>query len=178
MSQTVGRHATKRDKNGLAVPVRADRDVAIRYFFAIVPGQSLGEAMQMSGDRRFFRLYDALRDDAYRNTSPGTLCRKFGISWLDLMELWRQYNTACGLMRMATQLPQIMNDVIEDALSHETVCFRCDGMGTESRADKQRTCQVCKGCKKVRIPGHEHAQWLVLKALRLTQVKSPTAFFR
>jgi hypothetical protein len=34
------------------------------------------DVLQFSGDERFFRLYDALHDDAYRNTSPGTLCRR------------------------------------------------------------------------------------------------------
>src|SRR5215472_1813306 len=137
----MGRPPARKDKNGRPMPVRADRDRLVKWFFYYIP-QEFDEAMQMSGDRRFLTLCDALYDDAYRGTSPGTLCRKFGISWLDLMELWRKYNTAWALMGMATHLPQVMNEVIEDAVSHETVCFRCGGMGTESRADKQRTCQV------------------------------------
>ena len=54
------------------------------WFFDDVPRGAFDEAMQLSGDKRFYRLYDALYDDAYRNTSAGTLSRKFGVSWHDL----------------------------------------------------------------------------------------------
>jgi hypothetical protein len=151
------------------VPVRADRDRFVQWFFDYIPRPDFDEAMELSGNKRFYRLHDALHDDAYRNTSPGTLCRKFGISWLDLMDLWRQYNTACGLIHVATHLPQIMEDVVEDALSHEAMCSRCDGMGTVEPAENQRPCRVCNGLGRVRVPGHEPARRLVLKALGLTQ---------
>jgi len=55
------------------MPVRADRDRLMKGFFEAVPRATLDEALQVSGDRKFYRLYDALHDDAYRNTSPGTL---------------------------------------------------------------------------------------------------------
>src|SRR5437899_3906930 len=74
-----GRPAIRKDKNGLPRPVRPDRDRAIKTFFDSVPRPDFDDAMQMSGDKRFYRLHDALHDDAYRHTSPGTLCRKFGI---------------------------------------------------------------------------------------------------
>ena len=103
-----GRPPTRKDKNGLPVTVRPDRDRLMRWFFDDVPRSALDEAMQSSGNKRFYRLHDALHDDAYRNTLPGTLCRRFGISWPDLMELWRSYNRDLGLMIMANNLPQVM----------------------------------------------------------------------
>jgi hypothetical protein len=48
-----GRPASKNDKNGIPVPVRADRDRAIQLFFENVPPENLDEAMQLSGDTRF-----------------------------------------------------------------------------------------------------------------------------
>jgi hypothetical protein len=74
------------------VPARADRDRAVNAFFEAVPRTDFEDAMLMSGDDRFHQLHDALHDDAYRNTSPGTLCRRFGISWWDLMRLWGSHN--------------------------------------------------------------------------------------
>ena len=74
------------------MPVRADRDRFIQAFFEEVPSQDFDDAMMTSGDERFHRLHDAMHDDAYRRTSPGTLCRRFGISWGDLMNLWHSYN--------------------------------------------------------------------------------------
>jgi hypothetical protein len=47
-------------------------------------------------DERFHRLYDALHDDAYRKTSPGTLCRRFNISLMDLTNLWWNHNLLWG----------------------------------------------------------------------------------
>ena len=106
-----GRPATRQDKHGRPIPVRADRDRLMKWVFEAVPRETLEEAMQLSGEKKFYRLYDALHDDAYRNTSPGTLCRRFGISWLDLRDLWRQYNRDLGLMIMAKNLPQVMEDI-------------------------------------------------------------------
>jgi len=109
-----GRPPTRKDQNGLPVTVRPDRDRLMRWFFDDVPRSALDEAMQSSGNKRFYRLHDALHDDAYRNTLPGTLCRRFGISWPDLMELWRSYNRDLGLMIMANNLPQVMEGIAID----------------------------------------------------------------
>src|SRR5262249_44390266 len=112
-----GRPATRTDKNGRPMPVRADRDRPINWLFALLRHHpDFGEVLQFSGDERFFRLYDALHDDAYRNTSPGTLCRRFGVSLQDLVDVWREYNSLLGQMYMATQLSQIMEDVTNNAL--------------------------------------------------------------
>ena len=52
------------------MPVRADRDCFIQWFFEAVPGPALDEALMLSGDERLFRLHNALYDDVYRNVSP------------------------------------------------------------------------------------------------------------
>ena len=99
----------------------------LKSFFEDVPRAGLDEAFLMSGDDQFYWLYDALHDDAYRRTSPGRLCRKFGISWIDLIELWRQYNVHLGLIGMATHLPQVTEDVAQDAWNRDESCSHCDG---------------------------------------------------
>src|SRR5215813_14618506 len=125
----IGRPATLHDKHRRPMPVRADRARPINWLFALLRNHpDFGDVLQFSGDERFFRLYDALHDDAYRNTSPGTLCRRFGISLQDLVDVWREYNSLLGQMYMATQLPQIMRDVTNNALNRDVVCLRCDGL--------------------------------------------------
>jgi hypothetical protein len=64
-----GRPATRKDKNGRPMPVRADRDRPVQCFFESVPRAKLEEALEGSGDPKFLRLYDALQDPAYRNTN-------------------------------------------------------------------------------------------------------------
>jgi hypothetical protein len=162
-----GRPLTRQDKNGRPMPVRADRDRLMKGFFEAVPRGPLEEAMQVSGDKKFYRLYDALHDDAYRNTSPGTLCRKFGISWLDLMDLWRKYNRDLGMMIMANHLPQVLDDISVDALRRECVCPRCDGVGQVGETGDTRPCPVCDGRRTIWVPGDPTARKLVLAVMRL-----------
>jgi hypothetical protein len=141
-----GRPLTRKDKNGRSVPVRADRDSAVKTFFDAVPRTKLDDAMRMSGDHRFYRLHDAIHDAAYRNMSKGTLCRKLGISLQDLFDVWRQYNLHMGMIQMENHLPEILVDLAVDSLSREAVCPQCDGIGVR---ELKRVCPVCGGVGSV-----------------------------
>jgi hypothetical protein len=111
----LGRPATLQDKNGRAIPVRADRDRPVQWFFEAAPREKLEDALESSGDPKFLRLYDALQDPAYRNTNLSTLCRRFGVSLKDLAKLWMDYNVALGMIYLADSLPEIMKQTAEDA---------------------------------------------------------------
>ena len=119
MRRPRGRPASKKDKNGRPMPVRADRDRPMQWFFEDVPRQDLYDAMLLSGDGRFRRLHAALNDDAYRNVAPGTVCRKFGISWMDLIDLWFRNQLYWGLIGLANHMPRLADDLIEDSMSHD-----------------------------------------------------------
>lgn len=167
MRRPRGRPASKKDKNGRPMPVRADRDRFIQWFFEGVPGPALNEALMVSGDERFFRLHNALHDDVYRNVSPGTLCRKFGVSWLDLMNAWHSYTTHLGLLQMANHLPRILNDIGEDSESGDGPCLVCDGIGNVTADAGGFRCVACGGVGKVRGPGDAHARRLLFEILGL-----------
>src|SRR5215831_14223353 len=172
--RTPGRPATLQGKNGRPMPVRADRDRLMKLFFQCVRRPDFDDVLQFSGDQRFFRLYDTLHDDAYRNTSPGTLCRRFGISLRDLVDVWREYNRLMGLMYAATHLPQIVADVVHNARSRDVVRPRCDGLKNVRDGEAEtRTCPVCQGEGSVRIPGNAHARVLVFETLGLLGRKAP-----
>jgi hypothetical protein len=111
-----GRQAIQKDKNGRPLPVRADRDQPVQWFFEAAPRAKLEEALEGTGDPKFFRLYDALQDPVYRNTNLSTLCRRFGVSLKDLVKLWRDYNVALGMLYVGNLLPEIMKQTAEDAL--------------------------------------------------------------
>jgi hypothetical protein len=147
------------------VPVRADRDRLIQGFFEQVPRTDFEDAMLVSGDPRFLKLQETLHDDAYRNTSRGTLCRKFGISWWDLMRLWGNHNLLSGQMLMLNRLPQVMADITEEALSHQGPCPRCDGIGQVMRETGEAPCPVCDGDGEVRVPADENAVRLYLETI-------------
>jgi len=146
----------------------------MKLFFKCVRRPDFGDVLQFSGDERFFRLYDALHDDAYRNTSPGTLCRKFGVSLRDLVDVWREYNALLGIMYTSTHFPRIAADVVHNAMSRDVVCPRCDGLKTvRDREMESRTCPLCKGEGSVRVPGDPHAIQLVFEALGMVGRKGP-----
>jgi hypothetical protein len=44
------------------MPVRADRDHPVQWFFEASPREKLEEALEFSGDAKFLRLYAALQD--------------------------------------------------------------------------------------------------------------------
>jgi hypothetical protein len=119
-----GRPATHQDKNGRPMPVRADRDRPVQWFFETTPRDKLEEALEGSGDPKFSRLYDALQDPAYRNTNLSTLCRRFGVSLKDLVKLWRDYNVALGMLYVGNLLPEIMKQTAEDALRGDKDALR------------------------------------------------------
>jgi hypothetical protein len=124
----------------------------IQRFFEAVPHSDFEDAMLVSGDPRFCKLQEALHDDAYRNTTPGTLCRRFGISWWDLMRLWGNHNLLSAQILMLNHLPDVMADITEEALSHQGPCPRCDGIGRVMRESGEAPCPVCDGDGEVRVP--------------------------
>ena len=162
-----GRPSSKKDKNGRPMPVRADRDRFIQWFFEEIPRPGLDDAMLVSGDERFYRLHNALRDDVYRNVSPGTLCRKFGVSWLDLVSLWNRHSIYSRLLVMLNQLPRIAMDLAEDSESHDGPCPRCDGIGHVMRENGQAPCPACGGAGRVRVPGDANARRQLFEILGL-----------
>ena len=112
-----GRPAKLQDKDGRRIPVRADRDQPMKWFFENIPAATFEEAVWASDNPKFRRLYAALQDPAYRTTSRMTLCRNFGVSLKDLVELWGEYNIALARLAVFNRLPQIMKELAEDASS-------------------------------------------------------------
>jgi len=166
-SRKRGRPATRKDKNGRLMPVRADRDRLMKSLFEYLRHRpDFDDVLQLSGDARFLRLYDALHDDVYRNTSPGTLCRKFCISLRDLVDVWREYNALLGIMYTSTHFPQIAADVVHNAMSRDVVCPRCDGLKSVRDGEAEtRICPMCKGEGQVEVPGDPHAIQLVFEVM-------------
>jgi len=149
------------------MPVRADRDRFIQWFFEAVPGPDFDEALMVSGEERFYRLHNALHDDVYRNVSLGTLCRKFGVSWMDLMNLWHSYSTHLGLLQIANNLPKILDDIGEDSESRAAACPVCDGTGYAALDSIRYVCAACDGVGRGRVPGDAHARRLLFKTIGL-----------
>jgi hypothetical protein len=158
-----GRPATQKDKNGRPMPVRADRDQPMKSFFESIPPATFEEAVWSSGDPKLRRLYDALQDPAYQTTSRMTLCRNFGISLRDLLNVWSSYMRDLGRLAIFARLPEIAKQTAEDALSREVACGCCDGMGKVMNDEGQQSCPMCQGAGKIQMPADKDARRLVLE---------------
>jgi hypothetical protein len=134
--------------------------------------------MQLSGDERFYRLHDVLHDDIYRKTSPGTLCRRFGVSLLDLHELWRRHTLTLGMMLMENRLPAVMEGLSLFSMSREEACPRCDGIGSVREGDTRRECPRCEGVARVRVPGDPHSLRLWFEIMGLVGPKRRRSAWR
>jgi hypothetical protein len=162
-----GRPATHQDKNGRPVPVRADRDQPMKSFFESIPPATFEEVVCVSDEVKFLRLYAALQDPAYQTTSRMTLCRNFGISLRDLLNVWSSYIRDLGRLAIFTRLPEIVQQTAEDALSRDVECSSCDGMGKVMNDEGQQSCPMCQGAGKIQMPADKDPRRLVLEIARL-----------
>lgn len=115
----------------------------------------------------------ALRDPEYQEHSFISMCRRFSVSLSRLQTLYTDGMRHLGLLRMSTELPQVMADVAEDAKSRDIACPRCDGKMIIKSADGDRPCHICKERGTVRIPGDKHARDLVFESMKLTAQSGP-----
>jgi len=111
----------------------------MKCFFENISPDTFEEAVWSSGEPKFLGLYDAFQDPAYESTSRMTLCRNFGISLRDLLDVWYEYGRDLARLEIFNRLPEIARRTAEDALSREVACDRCDGIGQITKDDGQRT---------------------------------------
>ena len=90
-------------------------------------------------------------------------CRRCGISWMDLMDLWHRHTLYCGLMQIATRLPDILEDLAADSESRYGACPVCDGIGYLGDGSIRYTCVECDGGGRVRVPGDTHSRRLLFE---------------
>lgn len=115
----------------------------------------------------------ALRDPEYSEHSFIAMCRRFSVSLSRLQALYTEGMRSLGLLRMSTELPQVMADVAEDAKSRDIPCPRCDGKLVVPASDGPAPCPLCKQIGHVRVPGDKHARDLVFESMKLTGITSP-----
>lgn len=145
--------------------------------FASEVNMELLEAFLME-DAELETFARALKDPEYQDYSFIALCRRFAVSLSRLQSLYTDGMRHLGLLRMSTELPQVMADVAEDAKSRMVPCNRCDGIGVIKTGGTEedggaRECPVCKGGKTIRVTGDKHARDLMFESMKLTGQTSP-----
>ena len=88
-----------------------------------------------------------------------------GLSSIDLLDAFRNFQLLRGIIEMSRVAPEIMADVAEDARSRMETCKGCQGEGTVNT----RRCPQCEGEGLTRVPGDYRARKLIFQALRLIE---------
>jgi hypothetical protein len=165
----------KIDKHRRRTPDQPNRDLpALRFWNGI--DRDHFECALTDHDK-YDTLLRALHDPIYARCSFPHLLRKFGISLHEAQCLYTDHMRQWALLGVANHLPEIMEDVAEDARSHMEVCPRCDGekVVESTRGDGKATkpCPNCSGSGQVRVIGDPHARDLVFEAMKLTRQRGP-----
>jgi hypothetical protein len=164
----------RRDKHRRPTPDQSHRDIPAVRFWQNIDRETFEFAL--SNDDKYSAFLQALHDPGYSPCSFPTLLRKFNISLHEAQSLYTDHMRYLGLIRMSNQLPQIMADVAEDALSHMQACPRCAGkkvVGSRGNKKVLRDCPECKSTGEVRVMGDKHARELVFETMKLIKQSGP-----
>ncbi len=98
----------------------------------------------------------------------------------EVANLMKDTAIAEGTVRMMLHLPQVMEDVGEDAKTKKRTCSACKGTGRIRLKDEDgnetedtEMCLNCEGTGTVREIGDKHARDLMFESGGLTNVKVP-----
>src|SRR5215471_1815679 len=120
------------------------RDAApVRRFEENVSRAELAAALERDGGERAILLLEMLQDPRYQNHSLPMLCKKVGMSYLELFSLFRRSKLDEAMVRILKHIPDIAEDTAIDAESKEETCWKCNGNCYVGRHSK--LCRVCHG---------------------------------
>ncbi len=120
-------------------------------------------ALYSSSDERAVRLLQMRGDPAFAHFSLAKLCQRVGLTTIDLLNAFRNFQVLRGIIEMSRVAPEVMANVAEDARSRMETCKGCQGKGMIDT----RRCPQCEGEGQVRVPGSHRARKLLFEALGL-----------
>ena len=122
-------------------------------------------ALHSSTDERVHRLAEMMGDPAFAHFSLGKLCQRVGLTSIDLLNAFRNYQLLRGIVEMSRVAPEVMANVAEDARSRMEICKGCEGKGTVNA----RRCPQCEGEGLTRVPGDHRSRKLMFQTLGLIE---------
>src|SRR5258708_3173859 len=117
--------------------------------------------------KRFLRLLLIPRE---RKLSISRMAAMADLIPVELAQIFRDYYSSQAVMQMVKQLPEVADDIMEDAKSTEIECPRCDGWGkitlqlNPKSKPARKICPRCDGLGKGRQVGNSDAPQLALEA--------------
>jgi hypothetical protein len=168
----------KKDKFGRRIPKIPTDDLAMRRFAKhldmdafrwMLAGGSTTDRTT-STNEKLICLCAMLSDPAYKQFAFATLVSKAHLTLQELQEVYSNGMRHIGLLRMASHLPDVMEDVANDAKNTMENCPRCDGYKVIPDGENgTRACTTCKGTGEVKRMGDKHARDLMFETAKLTK---------
>lgn len=131
-------------------------------------GEKFTNFLASRKEPRFKVLRATLMDKRYKGVPLVDLCTASGVEMIDLERSWIDYNRSRGLIRMATQLPEVMEDIAIDSRTVVVKCKNCEGLGRIESQPNFPECPICDGSGKVRKIGDRHSRDLLFDTMKLT----------
>lgn len=141
------------------------------------------------------RLLAYLEDGNYDGHSLTRLCRDAGLTTTEIVELTRNYDIAMGVLRASRHVPDVLEDIAEDARSQIVGCPTCGSEGVVAPEGVDLNddellelldinklnfpkCSVCNGAGWLRQIGDTDSRKLLLETLGLVNKKAPQALIQ
>jgi phage FluMu protein Com len=147
-----------------------DKNRAVaRRIFSTIGRHEVIESLLHGNDERMMQLVHALMDQKFDKVSFMVLCRRHGITPVDIVDAFRKYKLDQAVIDIARSMPHVAQDTVEDALSSMVLCERCDGKTWVPDVNKEgeeieRKCPMCKGAGEVRQKGDNKSKELIFKS--------------
>jgi hypothetical protein len=162
----------KKDKFGRRIPEVPAHDLAMRRFAQHLDMDAFRWMLADSTNEKLICLCAMLSDPAYKQFAFATLVSKAHLTLQELQEVYSNGMRHIGLLRMASHLPDVMEDVANDAKNTQETCNRCDGTRVVPEGDGMKPCPTCRGTGEVKRMGDKHARDLMFETAKLTKQSS------
>lgn len=153
----------------------------IAVFESLVQRENLLDALEVAEDPRLQKLRKAMMAPGNSRIKLLHHCKMLGITWPELVEAHRQYQTQKALMEGFDCLPEVIRDVAEDSKSRLEPCPMCIGEGNiadpsisdDAEVRLTKECPRCDGKGKIRVSGDAAARALLFEATGMKGQKGP-----
>lgn len=172
-----------RDYKGRAVLDAIGRDQLVEVLTAITPEGDAGLQTPQG------RLLAYLGDHSFDGFSLTRLARDAGLLLNEIVDLTCNYHIAMGRIAAARHVPQVLDDIGEDAKTRLVPCMKCGSTGKElgDELDPELLeilgdsaipadapdCGYCNGSGHLRQIGDSDSRKILLETLGLTNKRGP-----
>src|SRR6267378_8307535 len=102
--------------------------LVFRRLEASVPRAEWIEITQCAAeDKRVKLLMQLLMEPKYKKRTLPWMAMQCGLSYAEVLMLFKNHQLGQGTMRMSRHIPQAMEDIAIDSLSKEVTCGNCKG---------------------------------------------------